>query len=221
MKIKYLFLLCTILLFSCSSKRNQNQKSAEPKIQQEIPDGAISLFDGQSLDGWEITNFGPQGPVRVSGGKIIINMGDGCSGITYTNDFPTVNYEVGLEARKITGNDFFCGLTFPVGDRFCSLIVGGWGGPIVGLSTIDGLDASENETRILKNFEKDVWYSIHLQVNDSSIVAKIDGEELVNFNYTNHEIGIRPEVSLSKPFGLCTWMTSAEIRNFWLRESSN
>lgn len=217
MKISCLIFLC-LILFSCSSKRNQNQEPAEPEIQQEIPDGTVALFNGQSLEGWKVTNFGTQGPVRVSSGKIIINMGDGCSGITYTKDFPKVNYEVGLEARKIAGNDFFCGLTFPVGDKFCSLIIGGWGGPVVGLSTIDGEDASENETRTLKNFEKDVWYSVNLQVNDSSIVATIDGEVLVDFNYTNHEIGIRPEVSLSKPFGLCTWMTSAEIRNFWLRE---
>jgi len=220
MKTGYLFFLC-LILFSCSSKRNQDQKSVNSIIQQEIPEGAVALFDGHSLDGWEISNFGPQGPVRVSAGKIIINMGDGCSGINYTKDFPKVNYEVGLEARKIAGNDFFCGLTFPVGDSFCSLIIGGWGGPVVGLSTIDGKDASENETRILKNFEKNVWYTVNLQVSDSSIVATIDDEMLVDFNYTNHEIGIRPEVSLSKPFGLCTWMTSAEIRNFWLRKSSN
>lgn len=205
-------------LFSCSSRSSQDHKTTKPEIQQEIPNNATALFNGQSLDGWEVSNFGTQGPVSVSSGKIIINMGDGCSGITCTKDFPRINYEVGLEASKTAGNDFFCGLTFPVDDTFCSLIIGGWGGPVVGLSTIDGLDASENETRTLKHFEKDVWYRIHLQVNDSNIIATIDGEVLVNFNYTNHELGIRPEVSLAKPFGLCTWLTSAEIRNFWLRE---
>lgn len=218
MKTGYHLLFICLILFSCSSKKNQDKKVANSTVQQEIPEGAVALFDGQSLSGWEATNFGPQGPVRVASGKIIINMGDGCTGINYTNDFPKLNYEVGLEARKTAGNDFFCGLTFPVGDSFCSLIVGGWGGPVVGLSTIDGLDASENETRTLRNFEKNIWYNIHLQVNDSSILATINGEELVNFSFTNHEIGIRPEVSLSKPFGLCTWMTTAEIRNFWMRE---
>jgi hypothetical protein len=49
-----------------------------------------------------------------------------------------MNYEIKLEAKKVTGNDFFCGMTFPVGDSFCSFIVGGWGGPVVGLSSIDG-----------------------------------------------------------------------------------
>lgn len=185
---------------------------------QEIPDGAQALFDGHSLEGWTVTNFGTEGPVRVSSGKIIINMGDGCSGITYAKDFPKVNYEVGLEARKTAGNDFFCGLTFPVNGLHCSLVVGGWGGPVVGLSTIDHLDASENETRTLMNFEKGEWYLINLKVSDSTIVANIDNQEVVHFNYTHRDIGIRPEVSLSKPFGISTWMTTAEIRNFWWRK---
>ena len=148
-------------------------------------------------------------------------MGEGCSGITWTSEFPKVNYEVGLEARKTDGNDFFCGLTFPVKDDFCSLIVGGWGGPVVGLSIIDGMDASENETKTLNYFEKDTWYKIRFRVTDKSIIACINGEKLVDFSYQNHKIGIRPEVSLSRPFGICTWYTAAEIRNFWLKDLSS
>ena len=217
MLYKYFIVLVLIVLGACSSGKRTDEKQNQIPEQQ-IPEGAQSLFDGNTLDGWEITNFGTQGPVRVSGGKIIISMGDGCSGINRTANFPKVNYEVGLEARKTSGNDFFCGLTFPVNERFCSLIVGGWGGPVVGLSTIDGLDASENETKILKNFEKDRWYSIRLQVNDKKIKVWIDDEAVVDFVYSERELGIRPEVRLSRPFGLCSWMTTAEIRNFWLRE---
>ena len=63
--------------------------------------------------------------------------------------FPKVDYEVNLDAKRVAGNDFFCGITFPVGKRFCSLIVGGWGGATVGLSSIDGKDAAENETTLI------------------------------------------------------------------------
>ena len=142
-----------------------------------------ALFDGKTLNGWKVTEFGPQGPVYVSEGKIILNYGDGCTGITWEKEFPKVNYEVTLEARKTSGNDFFCGMTFPVNEEFCSLIVGGWGGPVVGLSCIDGKDASENETTILKRFDKDVWYKIKLTVTDENITAWIDDEKLVDFSY--------------------------------------
>lgn len=221
MNLKHLLLFTLVLLVACTPQKKQNNKNVAEKNRQEIPVNTISLFDGETLDGWEITSFGTEGPVLVSGGKIIINMGDGCSGITKTGKFPAMNYEVGLEAQKTRGNDFFCGLTFPVDDDFCSFIVGGWGGPVVGLSIIDGLDASENETKTLMNFEKNTWYKIRLQVTDDKIMGWIDDKKVVDFPYQNRKLGIRPEVSLSKPFGVCTWMTTAEIRNFWLRELSD
>lgn len=209
-----------IALVACSSGNKSEENQTVVSVQQNIPEQAQALFNGKTLDNWEITNFGTQGPVRVSGGKIVIGMGDGCSGINFTEAFPKVNYEVGLEARKTSGNDFFCGLTFPVNEKFCSLIVGGWGGPVVGLSTIDGMDASENETKKLIRFEKDRWYNIRLKVSESKITAWIDHELVVDFDYQDRELGIRPEVSLSRPLGICTWMTTAEIKNIWLREFS-
>lgn len=209
-----------IALVACSSGNKSEENQTVVSVQQYIPEQAQALFNGKTLDNWEITNFGTQGPVRVSGGKIVIGMGDGCSGINFTEAFPKVNYEVGLEARKTSGNDFFCGLTFPVNEKFCSLIVGGWGGPVVGLSTIDGMDASENETKKLIRFEKDRWYNIRLKVSESKITAWIDHELVVDFDYQDRELGIRPEVSLSRPLGICTWMTTAEIKNIWFREFS-
>lgn len=133
-------------------------------------------------------------------------------------DFPKLNYEVKLEAKKVSGNDFFCGMTFPVGESFCSFIVGGWGGPVVGLSSIDGLDASENETRTLKKFEHDNWYAIHLKVSDKKIEAWIDGEQIIDFSYAGRKLAIRPEVDLSKPFGICSWVTTAAFRNIQIKK---
>ena len=211
-------LFVIVLFVSCSGNKSQQKKQKVVKsIELEKVDGTY-LFDGKSLKGWEITQFGTQGPVTVTGGKIVMNYGDGATGVTYTKDFPKVNYEVNLEARKTSGNDFFCGMTFPVNDEFCSLIVGGWGGPVVGLSCIDGVDASDNITKILKRFDKNVWYKITLKVTDQRIVTLIDGEKLVDFEYEGYELSIRPEVTLSKPFGICSWITTSELRNIWLRE---
>lgn len=212
-----IILVLTGILSGCAGRRQKN--AGEPVQQQKIPDGWTSLFDGESLSGWDITNFGTEGPVQVSGGELILGMGDGCSGITWKNDFPVMNYEIQLDAKKISGNDFFCGLTFPVGDSFCSFIVGGWGGPVVGLSTIDGLDASENETHLLKKFDPDTWYHIRLKVTADKIEAWIDEEQVVDFITTGRDLSIRPEVELSRPLGICSWMTTAALKNIWMKRT--
>ncbi|MDX9947585.1 MAG: DUF1080 domain-containing protein [Bacteroidales bacterium] len=171
------------------------------------------IFDGKSLTGWEITNFGPQGPVSVSDGNIVLGMGDGSTGITWKEEFPVDNYEVSLEAMKVDGNDFFCGMTFPVDKDPCTLIVGGWGGTVVGLSSINGMDASENETTTLRQFEKNRWYRIRLKVAGGKIQAWIDDEQVVDFTIGDNMISIRPEVELSRPFGIATWHTTGALKN--------
>jgi hypothetical protein len=99
--------------------------------------------------------------------------------------------------------------------------VGGWGGPVVGLSSIDGLDASDNETRTLKKFEHDTWYTIHLKVSEVKIEGWIDGEQIVDFSYEGRKLSIRPEVDLSKPFGICSWVTTAALRNIQLKHETH
>ena len=175
------------------------------------------IFDGKSLRGWEITNFGPQGPVEVRDGEIILGMGDGCTGITWKGDFPVANYEVTLDAMRVAGNDFFCGLTFPVGKDPCTLIIGGWGGTTVGLSCIDGKDASENSTRSLMKFRTKQWYHISLNVTGTKITAYVDSIRVVDFKTGNNVLSIRPEVELSKPFGIASWNTTAAIRNIHVK----
>ncbi|MCE5348030.1 MAG: DUF1080 domain-containing protein [Bacteroidales bacterium] len=205
-----LIMLGSIFFISCSG-RQTSHKTFQPERYVKSDTGL--LFDGKSLQGWEITNFGPQGPVYVSGDKIILGMGDGCTGITRKGDFPVMDYEVTLEAMYTEGNDFFCGMTFPVGKDPCSLIVGGWGGSTVGLSCIDGKDASENSTTTLMKFEKNHWYSISLSVSETEIVAMIDSAKVITFPTANHKLSIRPEVELSRPFGIASWKTIAAIRN--------
>lgn len=200
------------VLVSAGCRSGQKEQKTGQFESSENRDSTL-LFDGKSLEGWEITNFGPQGPVYVSGGEIILGMGDGCTGITWKNSFPEINYKVTLDAKKVDGNDFFCGMTFPVGKNPCTLIIGGWGGTTVGLSSINGLDASENETTILQKFEKGRWYSINLIVKSDTIKALIDNVVVINFVIGDKKLSIRPEVELSKPFGITSWNTTAALRN--------
>ncbi len=207
-------LICLIIISGCSG--NKSAKKTEPVALAAKQDTSY-LFDGKTLDGWEITNFGPQGPVYVSGNEIILGMGDGCTGITWEKAFPRTGYEVSLDAKRVAGNDFFCGITFPVGKSPCSLIIGGWGGATVGLSSIDGKDASENETTTIRNFDKNRWYHIRLIVTDEFIRSWIDSDRVVDFAIDNKKLSIRPEVDLSRPFGIASWNTTAAIRNIHLQ----
>jgi len=216
LKLNICLALSVLLFFACSQPKSKTDIENKSNEIVEVEKDSSLLFDGKTLDGWQITEYGTQGPVMVSEGKIVLAYGDGCTGITWQKDFPKNNYEVSLEAQKTVGNDFFCGITFPVNDEFCSLIVGGGGGPVVGLSCIDGNDAAHNETQILKKFDKNVWYRIRVKVTNERITACIDDEQIVDFSYTGHCLSVRAEVILSKPFGIITWETTGEIRNIRL-----
>ena len=182
-------------------------------------DGWRPLFDGSSFNGWRVTNFGVAGRVELQQGLMLFWMGGPFVGVNYTNEIPKLNYEVTLEATRIKGEDFFCGLTFPIGDSFASLIVGGWGGSLVGISSIDGADASENETTQTMTFETGRWYRIRLRVSEQRLEAWIDEKKIVNVMTTGRHFSLRAgDIELSKPFGLASWLTSAAFRNIEIRE---
>jgi len=182
-------------------------------------EGWQSMFDGRSLAGWRQTAFAGRGEVECRSGVLVLNMGDPFTGINWTNEFPHSNYEIALDAMRVTGSDFFCGLTVPVAESFCSLIVGGWGGSLVGISSLDGLDASENQTTKYMSFEQGRWYRIRLRVTDDRLEVWLDTEKLINAVTTGKRISLRPgEIDMSKPLGFASWQTTAALREIkWRR----
>jgi hypothetical protein len=171
------------------------------------------LFDGKDLGQWKPTPFGGEGEVRVEEGLLRVAVGSDMSGITWAGEFPRTGFEVSLEARRDDGFDFFCGLTFPVGDGACSLIVGGWGGTVVGLSSIDGLDASQNATTTAGDFESNRWYAIRVQVTPRRIVCFIDDKPVVDQAVEGHAFDVRSEMLPARPLGIATYATAASLRN--------
>jgi len=206
------------LMLSCNAKRS-GETDMKNEVYEKNTDPSY-IFDGVSLDGWETTNFILPGPVYVSKGEIVMEMGDGCTGITWTGISPDMDYQISLDAKRVVGSDFFCGLTFPVNDLFCTLIVGGWGGSLVGLSCIDKRDASDNETTRFMTFHNDQWYHIALEVSKGNIKALIDEQVVVDFNIGNHQFSVRSEVLKNIPLGFATWNTTAALKNIRLKKSS-
>ena len=206
------------------------QAEGEPRAE-DAPEWR-SLFDGKTLAGWEETDFGGGGPVEVEDGAIVLPFGNNLTGITVTDEvaqtLPKTNYVLELDAKRISGSDFFCGLTLPVPSRpegktgkvepsHATVILGGWGGGLVGLSSLDGLDASKNETTTYKRFETDRWYRLRVEVTDAGVRAAIDGEPLFTADISKRTVGMRSETTLSKPLGIATYVTTGAVKNIRVR----
>jgi hypothetical protein len=178
------------------------------------------LFDGKTLAGWRASDFFGAGKVTVENGAIVLGTG-ALTGVTWAGalPFPAAGYEVRFEAARIKGSDFFAGLTFPVRDSFCTWINGGWGGEVVGLSSLDGADASMNETTFTRKFDAGRWYAFRLRVSGDKILAWIDEEPVIDVTIGKKWIALRPgEIEHSAPFGIASYSTTAHIRKIeWRR----
>jgi hypothetical protein len=176
-----------------------------------------SLLDGKTLTGWKSPNFGGEGEVTVKDGVVKLAAGNDMTGITYTGKVPQNDYEIALEGKRISGNDFFATTTFTVGDAPCSFVVGGWAGSVIGLSSIDGYDASENSTSQVMDFKTGQWYRIRIRVTSGKIEAWIDDQRVVDQERSGHRFSVRGECDLCQPLGVCCWCTEAGLRNIRIR----
>jgi hypothetical protein len=180
------------------------------------------LFDGKSLDGWKKSYDRGSGKVEVKDGAILLGTGEKMTGITYDKkDFPKTDYEVVLEGKRVEGRDFFATTTFPVGDSFCSLVVGGWGGMVTGISSINGADASENETTGSMEFKTGQWYKLRIRVTKAKIEAWIGDEKSVDVELKGRKVSTRIECEECQPFGVCTWDTTGAVREIKVRKLSD
>jgi len=212
-------LTCAAIFSGCvttSSESGETGSADNPK-----DDDWISLFDGKTLGKWAETDFSGKGAVDIDeNGSLVLEMGIELSGVHWTgkDDYPKMNYEIALDAKRGGGSDFFCGLTFPYGESNATLILGGWGGALVGISSIDDFDASENETGDVYVFEENRWYAIRLRVTKEKLEAWIDDKQIADVEVGNRKISMRSgEIELSAPLGIATYATTGVIRKIRYR----
>ena len=89
-----------------------------------------------------------------------------------------------------------------------------------GLSSLDTMDASENNTTTFRLFNKGEFYLIRLLVIDHRILAWIDGERIIDEEIEGVQISIRPDVELSCPLGISTFQTTGAIDFIKIRKLS-
>lgn len=218
--------LSAALLNGCTAaKPAAPQAKAAPANVKTAPTGAArSLFDGKTLTGWKLSDFAGGGEVRVEpnfrgqGPVIYIDAGQSLSGITFTNQVPKTNFEITLEALKVQGNDFFVGLTFPVAEAHATLVLGGWGGATTGISSIDGLDASENDTTKFLGYDKNKWFTIRMKVTPARLETWINDDKIVDQDIKDRRISMRfGEIENSVPLGIATYQTTTVVRSVQIK----
>jgi hypothetical protein len=216
-RLKRILLSCALLVSACSAPRPEHAP-AEPARPWEV------LLDGTSLAGWENIDYGGEGPVELvalpeGGSAVRLGMGSMLTGIRRTDGaaLPRFDYELEVVAARLAGTDFFCGLTFPVGEAHATLVLGGWGGALTGLSCLDGLDASDNETKTFRSYKKGQDTTARVRVTRERIQAWVDGESVLDVPIAGRRLSLRAEVEKSRPLGISSYATVARIRSVRLR----
>ena len=174
-----------------------------------------SLVPTEGNGNWVTVDFGGEGDTAWKDGVLSMTQGADLTGMRWEGELPTAPYEIRLEARKTLGDDFLCGLTVPTRDKdtCVTFIAGGWGGMTVGVSSLDGLDASENETTSFHKFDQDRWYSFRLEVGTEFLAGWIDDEEIFRVDTTGRELGLRPgSIDLCAPLGVASFQVDAQLR---------
>ena len=147
-----------------------------------------------------------------------MSKGMSMSGITSTRrDLPSLNYELRYEAMRLAGRDFFAAATFPVGKSYITLVNGGWGGGVTGLSSLDGMDASENETTKSFRYENKTWYRFRVRVTEKMIRCLIDDKEIIAVSHRDRRVGTRIEVRRNQPLGFAAWESEGALRHIEIR----
>jgi len=175
------------------------------------------LFAKELKEKWSNTNFGGEGKIQWKDNEVEMDFGFPLTGLTFTGDFPKDGFEIEMEANRLDGSDFLCGLTFPVGKGHCSYIGGGWGGTLVGLSCIDYNDAANNSTTQFFDFENKKWYKFRVRVDALHITCWIDDKEIVKQERDGHEFQVRSEVNASRPVGFAAYQSRVAVRNLRYR----
>jgi hypothetical protein len=76
---------------------------------------------------------------------------------------------------------------------------------------VDGEDASNNPTRRFVHFETGRDYRIRVRVGGGRLRCFLDEELIVNLALAAHDFSLRPEVQLTRPLGLSTFLTTGRI----------
>jgi hypothetical protein len=185
---------------------------------------AWRLLEPPLAQGWKPAGIPDEGGMEIAEGVLTVRAGQPMTGAVFTvwekAGLPATGYAVTYEAMRVEGEDIFGMATFPVGshESHATFVLGGWGGTVTGISSIDFKDASENQTRGEQVFENGRWHQVRLEVRSEDLRAWVNGRPAVNASIKGRKVTLRPGfIDHCVPFGFATWGTTGKIRNVEVR----
>lgn len=186
------------------------------------PRSQWKLLSEEFAPAWKASGMAEEGKVLIHDGEITLQPGQPMTGARFdawrSAGLPVMRYAIEYEAMRVEGNDFFGTVTFPVNDAHVSLVLGGWGGTLVGISSIDDMDASENSTHGNGYFKNNRWHKVRIEVRDDELRAWINDKLFVNTSTKGHRLGLRTgDIEKCVPFGFASYDTQSRIRGVLIR----
>jgi len=216
MKWIFAFLSTAVALCACDKPAATPAKPAEAE--------PLVLLAGNDLSEWKVVSqMKDHGPVILKNGVLSLGEGKPMTGVAYAGKaaLPVKDYEIGFEARRVSGEDFFAALTFPVRapKTFATFVIGGWGGKCVGISCLQYQAADENETTNWVDFTEGKWYRFRLEVRENRLKGWIDEKEIFDADTEGKKITMRfGDIEFCEPLGLASYGTVGEIRNLIIKK---
>jgi hypothetical protein len=179
-----------------------------------------SMLDAPLSSHWKLTGNPDNGTFELSANELVLSQGKPMTCTRFdaweSMGLPTCDYAITFEAQRVEGHDFFAAITFPVRriDTCATLVVGGWGGGLVGISSIDGEDASVNATRSEQQFVNGQWYRFRLEIRSDELKAWMNDNPVINASIKARTISLRiGDIEGCAPFGVATYFTKGRVRN--------
>lgn len=191
-------------------------KPAPPQV---APSSSWRLLEAPWAGAWKQAAIPEEGRIKIEQGELALATGQPMTGATFSAwrapEFPATLYAISYEAMRVDGQDFFGTVTFPVGtlETHASFVLGGWGGTVTGISSIDFSDANENQTHGELAFANNRWYRVRIEVRPDDLSAWVDGRPVVHVSIKGRQVSLRPGfIDHCRPFGFATYGSQARIR---------
>jgi hypothetical protein len=187
------------------------EESGKPKV--------LRLLEPPYAAGWTQAGIPDEGRIGVADAVLSLGLGQPMTGAKFVDwpelALPATGFSIRYEAMRVTGEDFFGTVTFPVPgrDSHVSFVLGGWGGTVTGISSIDFSDANENQTRAEQRFENGQWHGVRIEARPEDLRVWVRERPVVNVSIKGRQTGLRAGfIDHCIPFGFATYGTEGKIR---------